>query len=167
MNSRKGRAKFKSFRIIFDSVFSSTIVKRRLVGKLLPEKDSVIQWKTQDGNITTNFKIKIDFTLPTLSATNAVTWKYNVDESTKGGKYFILGRDMLTKLGLNLKFSEHVIKADDGPFKGSTAPMVDLGAYIFKILNIGKLNLNNSLQTLMSKNYMSQNMCLMLKNNHL
>ena len=50
----------------------------------------------------------------------------------------ILGRDILTELGLNLKFSEHVIEADDGPFNGSTMPMVDLGTYIFKDLNTGK-----------------------------
>ena len=49
----------------------------------------------------------------------------------------ILGPDILTELGLNLKFSEHVIEADDGNFKGSTTPMVDLGTYIFKYLNTG------------------------------
>ena len=43
----------------------------------------------------------------------------------------ILGRYILTELGLNLKFSEHVIEADDGPFKGSTTPMVDLVMYKF------------------------------------
>ena len=51
----------------------------------------------------------------------------------------ILGREILTELGLNLKLSEHVIKAYDGPFKGSIKPMVDLGIYIFKCLNIGKI----------------------------
>ena len=50
----------------------------------------------------------------------------------------ILGRDLLTELGLNLKLSEHVIKLDDGPLKGSTAPMVDLGTYQFKYLNTGE-----------------------------
>ena len=49
----------------------------------------------------------------------------------------ILGRDILIYLVLNLRLSDHVIKSDDGPFKGSTAPMVDLGAYEFKYLNTG------------------------------
>ena len=35
--------------------------------------------------------------------------------------------------------SDHVIKARDGPFKGSTTPMVDLGTYTFKILNTGEI----------------------------
>ena len=40
---------------------------------------------------------------------------------------------------IKFKNSEHVIEADDGNFKGSKAPMVDLGTYIFKYLNIGKI----------------------------
>ena len=45
----------------------------RLVRKLHPEKDAVMQWHTQAGNITTNLKVKVDFTLPALITTNAVT----------------------------------------------------------------------------------------------
>ena len=31
-----------------------------------------------------------------------------------------------------MDFYEHVFESGDGTFKGSTAPMVDLGMYIFK-----------------------------------
>ena len=51
----------------------------------------------------------------------------------------ILGRDILTELGLNIKLSEHVIRADDGPFKECKTPMVDLVTYIFKDLNTGEI----------------------------
>ena len=51
-----------------------------------------------------------------------------MDDSTKGRYDIILGRNILTELGLNLEFIEHVIKADDGTFKGDTTPMVDLGS---------------------------------------
>ena len=40
----------------------------------------------------------------------------------------IFGRDLLTELGLDLNFSEHVIEADYGPLMGATTIMVDLGA---------------------------------------
>ena len=56
----------------------------RIVEKLYPEKDAVMQWQTHAGNITTNHKVKVDFTLPALRAMNAVTWKFHVDESAKG-----------------------------------------------------------------------------------
>ena len=52
--------------------------------------------------------------------------------------YIILGRDILIPLVWNLKFFDHVIEVDGGYFKGSTAPMVDLGTYEFKDLNTGK-----------------------------
>ena len=75
---------------------------RSLVEKLCPEKDDVMQWQTQARNITTNFKVKIDFTLPALIATNVVMWKYHVDDSSRVRSYIILVRDLLKELGLNI-----------------------------------------------------------------
>ena len=49
----------------------------------------------------------------------------------------ILGGDILTQLGLNIKLSEHVIKTDYGTLKESQAPMVDLSTYEFRNLNEG------------------------------
>ena len=54
-------------------------------------------------------------------------WQLHIDDYSKCRYDMILGGFLLTELGLNWKISEHVIKADDGPFKGSTTPMVDLG----------------------------------------
>ena len=62
-----------------------------------------------------------------------------MDDSAKGRYDMILGIHLLTELGLNIKFSEHVIKADDGHFKGSTTPMVDLGTHKFKDINTEKI----------------------------
>ena len=59
----------------------------------------MIQWHTQGGNITTNIRVKIDFTLPELSATNVMTWNFHVGDSAKGGYPMILGRDRLKELG--------------------------------------------------------------------
>ena len=97
-----------------------------------------MQWCTQSGNTTTDLKVKVDSTLTPLSATKVVKWDCHVDESSKGRYDMILGRDLLKWIKLNSKFSEHVIKADDGPFQGSTTPMIDLGTYTFKYLNTDK-----------------------------
>ena len=46
----------------------------------------------------------------------------------------ILGRDLLTALGLYLKFSENIIIIDDRQYKGCSARKVDLSNYYFKSL---------------------------------
>ena len=107
--------------------------------KINPKGEALIQWHTQAGSSTTNLKDKMYFTLPELSPTKIVTWKFHVDEYAKGRYDIIFGRDIWTALGLNLEFSDRVIEADDGYFKGSKAPMVDLGMYEFKDLNTGKI----------------------------
>ena len=50
-----------------------------------------MEWRTQAGNITTNLKVDLYFTLPELSATNMVTWKCHVDYSAKGRYDMISG----------------------------------------------------------------------------
>ena len=62
-------------------------------------KDSVMQRHTQAVNITTNIKVKVDFTLPSLRVTNIVTWKFHLDESVKGRYDMISGQYLITELG--------------------------------------------------------------------
>ena len=57
----------------------------------------MIQWHTQDGNITTNHKVKMDYTLTTLSTLNVMTLKFHVDDSTKGSDDMILAQYLLTE----------------------------------------------------------------------
>ena len=58
----------------------------------------MIKWNTQALKITTNMKVKIDFTLPELSATKIMMWNCHVDESTKDRYETILGRYIFTAL---------------------------------------------------------------------
>ena len=54
-----------------------------------------MQWQKQARNIITTFKVRLNFTLPALSATNVMMWKCYVDDSYKGRYDVILGRDLL------------------------------------------------------------------------
>ena len=74
MNTRKGRAKFIYLQILLDSGYSSMVVIRRLIAKLNPKKDSVMQYNTQADSITNNTKVKIYYTLTELSTTSIVRW---------------------------------------------------------------------------------------------
>ena len=95
MNTSKGKETFKCFQILLDIVCSSTILIWRLVKRIGPKKGVVMQWHTQAGNITTNIKVEIDFTLTELGVTNVMTWDFHVGESAKGSYAIILGRDRL------------------------------------------------------------------------
>ena len=50
------------------------ILMRRLTTKLENKEDYMKQWKTQVGNIITNIKVKLDFTLPEFRSTEIVKW---------------------------------------------------------------------------------------------
>ena len=91
-------------------------------------------WKTQAGKFTTSKKENVDFCLPGFSATIIVTWKCHIDESTNGRYEMILGRDLLTALGLDIKFSDNVLSGREGPHEGCSAPMVDVSNYDLNII---------------------------------
>ena len=119
-----------------------------------------MQWHAQASNITTYIKVNVDFTFPALSATNSVTWKFHADDSAKGRYGMILGQDILTELVFSLKFTDHIIEANYGPFKGSTTPVVDLGTYKFKNLNTGKITPEESFSNAYVKEvHESENFC--------
>ena len=84
------------------------------------------KWHKQAGIITTNMKVKIDFTLPEFRVTKIVMWEYHVDESDRVRYNMILVRNILKSLRLNLKSSKPVIESGERPLKGSTAPMIYL-----------------------------------------
>ena len=73
INTRKGKAKFNNIRIILDNGCISTIVMGSMVKKLILEKYAPMQWNTQAVNITNNFKVEVDFTLPSLSTMKIMT----------------------------------------------------------------------------------------------
>ena len=89
-------------------------------------------WEIQARKFTTSKKVKIHICLTEFSVTKMVTWKLHVDESTNGRYNMILGIDLLTALGLDLKFSENVIIGGKGPYEGCPSPMVDVSKYDFK-----------------------------------
>ena len=57
-----------------------------------------------------------------------------MDNSDEGKYGMILGRGIITTLGLDIKFSEHVLIRGAGPYEGCLAPMVDVNNYDFKHL---------------------------------
>ena len=84
---------------------------------------------------TTSKKANIDFYLPEFRAKKIVTWKCHVNESTNGRYDMILGRDLLTALVMDLKFSDNVIIGGEGPNKECLSTMVDISNYDFQSIS--------------------------------
>ena len=63
-----------------------------------------------------------------------MTWKFHVCNSDKGSYNIILGRNLLTTLGLDLKSFDSGIVGGDGPHEGCLAPMFDISNYDYKTL---------------------------------
>ena len=72
----------------------------------------------------------LGFCLIEFSATKIVTWKHNVDESTENRFDMILGRYLLTALGLDNKFPKHGIIDGDVLYEECSAHMSDVTYYI-------------------------------------
>ena len=79
--------------------------------------------------------VKLEFYLPVLGATKIVTWKYHVDDSTAGRYDMIISRDLLNKIGIDLKCSKNTIEYIKGPYQGCTTPMVNIYDYEFESIN--------------------------------
>ena len=78
--------------------------------------------------------MNIDFFLTDFIAKKIVAWKCRGDKSTNGRYGKILGRGLLTILGLDLKFPKDVIIGGEGLYKGCLSPMVDVRNCDFKYI---------------------------------
>ena len=95
-------------------------------------------WENQSEKFTASTKVNVEFCIPEFVSTKIVTWKFHVAKSTNSRYNMILGRYLLTALGLDVKFFENIILGGDGQFKGYSSPMVDVSAYDFKPLTYDK-----------------------------
>ena len=61
-------------------------------------------------------------------------WNFHVGDFAEGKYIMILGKDLITALGLDIKLSENVIIGGDGKFDGCFSTMFDVGNYNFTSL---------------------------------
>ena len=109
----------KTIKILLDSGGSSTIVKRESVKQLKVTKDANTTWATTAGNFTTNGTCVVDFKLPELDKHMLVHKRIHV--TTNHMNYdMIIGRDLLTELGIDILFSTKSVQ-----LQHVTIPMKD------------------------------------------
>jgi hypothetical protein len=113
--ARKGGRQSKDHkraRILFDSGCGGSLVNKSFVRKYQKTTTATTNWTTKAGSFTTNRKVDCQFTLPEFHQGKDITWKMYVDESDKRLNNYdmIIGRDLLTELGIDLLFSSGEMK---------------------------------------------------------
>ena len=101
-------SRLKTIRILFDSGASETIIKSDLIKNLKSQKTSSQQWNTAAGKVSTNKMAKLMFNLPEFYETKIVQCWAHVFEN-KLNYDMIIGRDLMTKLGININFGSQTI----------------------------------------------------------
>ena len=69
-------------------------------------------WTTPAGTLNTTYKVKTEFCIPELHDNRMITWDMHVADDL-GNYDMIIGRDVLTDLGIDLCFSDETIIWDD------------------------------------------------------
>ena len=108
------KSRLKRLRILFDSGCGATIINHKLLKKLKQNSDTKTKWKTKAGSFNTSKTCKCTFFLPEFHANREIEWRVHVDESDEPSRYdMILGRDLMETLGIDLCFSQNLIKWDN------------------------------------------------------
>ena len=109
INIHSGKVRFITSLIILDRSSSSEIITGKFMSKIKKEILATTMWETKAGHFTVSEMANVDLYLPELSVKKVVTWKLNVGESNKVRYNMILGRELIAAMGLEIKFSEHII----------------------------------------------------------
>ena len=104
--------KVKTIRILIDSGASATIINNDLVKHLPTLNGKPTNWITPAGNFQTDSTVSIEFTLPEFHTKKLITWQAFVTPH-KMQYDLIIGRDLMSQLGIILDFKENNIVWDD------------------------------------------------------
>jgi Reverse transcriptase (RNA-dependent DNA polymerase)/RNase H-like domain found in reverse transcriptase len=112
----------KRLRVLWDTGCSKTLVNAKFLKNLVQTATSASTWSTKAGSFTTTHKCLARFTFPDLDQGKDIEWTVHVDPSShKLSQYdMIIGRDLMEELGIDILFSEGVIR-----WNNSTIPMRD------------------------------------------
>jgi transposase InsO family protein len=105
----------KRLRILFDTGCAATLINTKFLGNLKTKKVKSTKWTTKSGSFSTNKKCNCTFILPEFHDGRDITWTCYVDETdNRLSRYdMIIGRDLLTELGINFLFDEGIMTWDN------------------------------------------------------
>ena len=120
LNTSLGKPEPKTIKVLLDSGASESLVTAEHVKKLRARgsKTKPTTWTTPAGEMTTQSKVKVQFTLPELQENKLIEWNVHVVDNM-GAYDMIIGRDIMSFLGIDIRFSDQVVtwEGAEMPFK--------------------------------------------------
>ena len=116
---KNNRIKSEGLRVLFDTGCCTSLAKDNYSNSRKRNKMST--YATGSGVLTTKYESEIHFTLPEFSDKKIIKWKFNVTDSEELGYDMIIGRDILTELGINFSFDTKTVE-----WEGISIPMSEL-----------------------------------------
>jgi len=117
LHTRRGSTKVKDFKrveVLFDTGCDATIINKKFVKKLKTTPHSTNSWNTKGGTFKTHRTVNCLFALPEFFKHREVKWTMYVDETNNLSRYdMIIGRDLMSELGIDIKFSTGEILWDN------------------------------------------------------
>ena len=113
-----GKGKPITIKALLDSGGSETVVSEKYATKLKRVKSTPMRWSTPGGNMTTTEVVRARISLDEFIPNKKIYWNMHVVKDL-GAYDMIIGRDMLTDLGIDICFSDQVSRWEyaELPFK--------------------------------------------------
>ena len=115
VNTRIGKPRVKRVKILLDSGTSSSIILHKYVKNLRQNDTAATIWQTQGGQFITTKRCKVHFSLPEFFDNRLIHWNFHVANTTTPANSYdmIIGRDIMTELGITLDFNLLVMTWDN------------------------------------------------------
>ena len=124
-NARRGQPKPVTLTALLDTGASATLIAEKYSKKLkLRSKKSDQVWTTPAGSLKTTATCRTQFSMPELHDNRVIEWEFHVTKNM-GAYDMIIGRDILTDLGIDVKCSNMTVSWDnaDIPWKDMALDM--------------------------------------------
>ena len=116
-HTKEGKSKQKSLVVLLDSGSSHSMIKYKHVkSKKHKFLKNYSTYSTAAGQYSTAYEVKLKFALEEFNRNTLLKHTFDIDESNdkKGIGYdMIIGRDLLVKLGIDIRFTDQTIKWED------------------------------------------------------
>ena len=109
--AKNGKPKPIDVKILLDGGASESIIMEKFTKRLKQKKCPKTVWKTQAGIFNTTHKVTTQFSLPELNEKCLIEYDMHVAPG-QSAYDIIIGRDLLTELGIEMSFKEMTVTWD-------------------------------------------------------